>query len=407
MKRKVVVITSLAAVAVVAIGLSLTREKGKQALSLEVSAVSSGTMISTVTATGTVQPIDHVDVGTQVSGVINNVYVDFNSQVKRGELLAEIDKSTLSAKLLQTKASLASAQNEFTYQEQNYNRTKRLFETGMVSDVDYESAVYKYNNAKLTVERLRSEVEQAEVNLSYASITSPIDGVVLARNIEAGQTVAASFNTPTLFSLARDLTRMQVEANIDEADIGQVLQGQRVTFTVDAYPNDEFTGVVTQIRLEPTVVSNVVTYTVIIEAENPELKLMPGLTASITVITKELNNIALIPAKAVRYTPSAQLAAQYTVVPFQMPENARPNGVEGERPAQASKPSFVWVKNGNQVLARMVKTGMDDGARVQVLKGLEVGDSIVVAEVKPSVKVEAQAKSPFMPQPPRPSNTKK
>lgn len=407
MKRKVVVITSLAAVAVVAIGLSLTREKGKQALSLEVSAVSSGTMISTVTATGTVQPIDQVDVGTQVSGVINNVYVDFNSQVKRGELLAEIDKSTLSAKLLQTKASLASAQNEFTYQEQNYNRTKRLFETGMVSDVDYESAVYKYNNAKLTVERLRSEVEQAEVNLSYASITSPIDGVVLARNIEAGQTVAASFNTPTLFSLARDLTRMQVEANIDEADIGQVLQGQRVTFTVDAYPNDEFTGVVTQIRLEPTVVSNVVTYTVIIEAENPELKLMPGLTASITVITKELNNIALIPAKAVRYTPSAQLAAQYAVVPFQMPENARPNGVEGERPAQASKPSFVWVKNGNQVLARMVKTGMDDGARVQVLKGLEVGDSIVVAEVKPSVKVEAQAKSPFMPQPPRPSNTKK
>ncbi|MBN1988495.1 MAG: efflux RND transporter periplasmic adaptor subunit [Bacteroidales bacterium] len=407
MKRKVVVITSLAAVAVVAIGLSLTREKGKQALSLEVSAVSSGTMISTVTATGTVQPIDQVDVGTQVSGVINNVYVDFNSQVKRGELLAEIDKSTLSAKLLQTKASLASAQNEFTYQEQNYNRTKRLFETGMVSDVDYESAVYKYNNAKLTVERLRSEVEQAEVNLSYASITSPIDGVVLARNIEAGQTVAASFNTPTLFSLARDLTRMQVEANIDEADIGQVLQGQRVTFTVDAYPNDEFTGVVTQIRLEPTVVSNVVTYTVIIEAENPELKLMPGLTASITVITKELNNIALIPAKAVRYTPSAQLAAQYTVVPFQMPENARPNAVEGERPAQASKPSFVWVKNGNQVLARMVKTGMDDGARVQVLKGLEVGDSIVVAEVKPSVKVEAQAKSPFMPQPPRPSNTKK
>ena len=407
MKRKVVVITSLAAVAVVAIGLSLTREKGKQALSLEVSSVSSGTMISTVTATGTVQTIDQVDVGTQVSGVINNVYVDFNSQVKRGELLAEIDKSTLSAKLLQTKASLASAQNEFSYQEQNYNRTKRLFETGMVSDVDYESAVYKYNNAKLTVERLRSEVEQAEVNLSYASITSPIDGVVLARNIEAGQTVAASFNTPTLFSLARDLTRMQVEANIDEADIGQVLQGQRVTFTVDAYPNDEFTGVVTQIRLEPTVVSNVVTYTVIIEAENPELKLMPGLTANITVITKELNNIALIPAKAVRYTPSAQLAAQYAVVPFQMPENARPNGVEGERPAQASKPSFVWVKNGNQVLARMVKTGMDDGARVQVLKGLEVGDSIVVTEVKPSVKVEAQAKSPFMPQPPRPSNTKK
>jgi len=213
-KKKIIIAIFVVALILIAMLFLLSGGK-KQIISLETAVVFKGNIINTVTATGTVEPIDKVDVGTQVSGVINNLYVDFNSTVKKGQLLAELDKSTLKARLLQSQADLESAQNELTYQKQNYDRTKTLYETSMVSEVDFELAQYKYNNAKTSVDRLKSALEQAEVNLSYASIYSPIDGVILARNVEEGQTVAASFSTPTLFSIAKDLTKMKVEANVD------------------------------------------------------------------------------------------------------------------------------------------------------------------------------------------------
>ena len=248
-KKRIIVIVIIAVVALLIL-IPLVRKKPEAIVNIKVAVPEIGNISNSISATGTVEPTEQVEVGTQVSGVIDKVFVDYNSTVKRGELLAELDKSTLQARLLQAKASLSSAENELNYQTQNYNRIKKLTESEMVSETEYESALYKLNNASTSVERLKSEVEQAEVNLSYATIYSPIDGVVLERAIEEGQTVAASFNTPTLFTIAKDLSRMQVEANVDEADIGQVLKGQRVEFSVDAYPGELFVGKIAQIRLD-------------------------------------------------------------------------------------------------------------------------------------------------------------
>ncbi|HCT31169.1 MAG TPA: efflux RND transporter periplasmic adaptor subunit [Bacteroidales bacterium] len=437
MKKKKTVIVALI-VGIIAIAtLFILSKESKQIIKFESAIASKGSIINTVTATGTVAPIDKVDVGTQVSGVINKIYVDFNSSVKRGQLLAELDKSTLKARVIQAQADLASAQNELTYQEQNLNRAKKLYETSMVSEVDFESAQYKYNSAKTSVDRLKSALEQADVNLSYASIYSPIDGVILARNVEEGQTVAASFSTPTLFSIAKDLTKMKVQANVDEADIGQVKLDQKVTFSVDAFPDDNFEGKVTQIRLNPTVSANVVTYQVIIEAPNPELKLMPGLTASVSIITKNVDDVVLVPAKALRFTPDADASSQYIVKNFvrdttmrrrnmgsamnQEPtqrmsqgnsQNMRSrseagtfsqNGANAERFKQMKKSlESVWIISGDTLIQRMVRTGMENGTMVEIQRGLKEGDSIVIASTKVQKNVKTtEAKSPFMPQMPR------
>ena len=435
-KRKTVIITLIILVVAVALYFILSGEK-KQIIKLESAAATKGDIFNTVTATGTVAPIDKVDVGTQVSGVIKNIYVDFNSVVKTGQLLAELDRSTLNAILVQSQASLASAQNELTYQEQNFNRSKKLYETQMVSETDFELAQYNYNNAKTNVERLKSSLEQAKVNLSYASIYSPIDGVILARNVDAGQTVAASFSTPTLFSIAKDLTKMKVQANVDEADIGQVKLDQKVTFTVDAYPDDNFEGKVTQIRLNPTVSANVVTYQVIIEAPNPDLKLMPGLTASVSIITKNAENVVLIPAKALRFTPDADVSSKYIVKVFQRDSTMRRkyNGAgmnqgNSQRMGQGSsqnmrsgnagvnfsqngdkttsfkskKKNFgsVWIMSGDTLIQKMVRTGLENGTMVEIQRGLKEGDSMIVASTKVQKNAKAvEARSPFMPQMPR------
>jgi HlyD family secretion protein len=426
--KKVIIISSI--IVVVAIGLWLLLSKSsKQSLSLATVEVKRGDIVNTVTATGKVEPIDQVNVGTQVSGVIKKIYVDFNSIVKKGQLLAELDKSTLNSQVLQSKASLASAQNEFTYKEQNYNRIKKLFEGSLVSEVDFEEAQYQYNNAKTSVERLKSNLDQAEVNLSYAMIYSPIDGVILNNAIKEGQTVAASFSTPTLFSIARDLTKMQVEANVDEADIGQVKLNQRVNFTVDAYPEDTFPGKVTQIRLEPTTTSNVVTYTVIIEAPNPDLKLMPGLTASIEVIIKESKNTFLVTPKALQFEPTEELATVYTIEKFPEPGRGekgkpspdpviKPNENMGMPPMGDAPQSFgpkpknmkiIWVKSKTSIHPRMVETGMEDGAKVEIVRGINEGDSVITAITKTqSTRSKLnQVGSPFMPKPPQRNTQKK
>ncbi len=412
MKRKtwIIIVVIIAAITAAAVVLSGSKNSGIPVLTTQ--AVTLGSIQTLVTATGTVEPVDQVVVGTQVSGVIVKLYADYNSMVTKGEVLAELDKSTLRAKVLQTQASLASAENELTYQTLNFNRTKQLWDTAMVSDTEYEAAMYKYNNAKASVDRLVSELNQAEVNLSYATIVSPINGVVLARNVDEGQTVAASFNTPTLFTIARDLNRMQVEADVDEADIGQVKMGQKVVFTVDAYPDDEFDGLVTQIRLEPTVVANVVTYTVIVEANNPDLKLLPGLTASISIIVREVKDVPVVPAGALYFHPETSLQAHYNIVEPQQLQKDTSLAKHDKAPANellaqnnpAVKPEVVWIKTGNTIRGQVVKTGLNDDITCEIESGVEPGDTIVLSAAIPVGKANQEPekeRSPFMPSPPK------
>ena len=290
-----------------------TGKSSKGGIKLETAKVGRSTITNTVTATGTVEPVTEVEVGTQVSGIIDKLYADYNDVVKAGQLIAEMDKINLQAELRSAEAQLASSKTEFEYQQKNYARSKVLHEKQLISDTDYETATYNYEKAKAAYDQSQASMVKVNRNLEYATITSPIDGVVINRAVEEGQTVAAGFETPTLFTIAADLTKMQVIADVDEADIGNVEEGQRVSFTVDAYPNDQFEGVVRQIRLgdsestssasSSTSSSTVVTYEVVITADNPDLKLKPRLTANVTIYTLERANILTLPNKALRFIP--------------------------------------------------------------------------------------------------------
>lgn len=291
-----------------------TGKSSKGGIKLETAKVGRSTITNTVTATGTVEPVTEVEVGTQVSGIIDKLYADYNDVVKAGQLIAEMDKINLQAELRSAEAQLASSKTEFEYQQKNYARSKVLHEKQLISDTDYETATYNYEKARAAYDQSQASMVKVNRNLEYATITSPIDGVVINRAVEEGQTVAAGFETPTLFTIAADLTKMQVIADVDEADIGNVEEGQRVSFTVDAYPNDQFEGVVRQIRLgdsestssasSSTSSSTVVTYEVVITADNPDLKLKPRLTANVTIYTLERANILTLPNKALRLSPS-------------------------------------------------------------------------------------------------------
>ena len=409
-------------------------EKASDAAGPLVSAkVTQTTISTTISATGTLEPVDQVEVGTQVSGDIAKIYVDFNSKVKKGQVIAELDKSKLKATLTQSEIAYRSAVNDYKYKESTYNRVKKLSESNAASAVELETAEYNMNSAKLSVERSKNEVNQARLNLSYATIKSPIDGVVLKRAVEVGQTVAASMSTPTLFVIAKDLSQMKVMAAIDEADIGQVKQGQRVTFTVDAFQEDKFKGSVQEVRLNPTTTSNVVTYTVVITAENPDQKLLPGMTATCTIVTQEVEDAIAIPVKALKFTAEGTPMAD----PRDMPRPPRPEGgdfAKGDFPPSppdmgaggpppggpgkfgppgkggfkkrtgAKKPSgdHVWVSIDGKAAPRRVKTGISDGVNIQILKGLSVGDSVVVSQetISAAKSEKSSTSNPFMPGPP-------
>lgn len=370
--------------------------KEKVEIKAETIEAKKGSVTTTVTATGTIEPITQVEVGTQVSGVVEKIYVDYNSEVKEGQLIAELDKTNLQAALVQAKASYDSALNEQNYLQTIYKRQKTLYDNSVISRSDYDEALYNYNTAKSATVQKLSDLQKAQTNLSYANIYSPIDGVVLSRDVDEGQTVAASYSTPTLFTIAKDLKEMQVEADVDEADIGEVKKGQRVTFTVDAYQGEEFTGEVTQVRLNPTTSSNVVTYTVVIKANNPDLKLKPGLTATVSIYTLELKDILTVEAKAVNFSPDATVLEQYNIQ----------NGIEEpiEDNSNKSGEKTVWVLEGNQIVSKKVQLGASDGVNVQVTNGLLEGEKVLF-NLKEVSKAEAQvegstAESPFMPKPP-------
>jgi HlyD family secretion protein len=364
-----------------------------KSLSLQTVITETRNISTFITATGTIEPITKVEVSTQVSGKVEKLFVDFNDRVKKGQIIAQIDQTNLKSTLKNTEVSLSSSKTEVDYQQKNYDRSKALADKNLVSNTDLELAEYNLDNAKTAYQKAKLEYDIAKQNLDYTIISSPIDGVVLSVDIEEGQTVAASLSAPTMFTIAKDLTRMQVEADVDEADIGQVKAGQAVTFTVDAFPEDKFSGTVSQIRLNPTESSSVITYTVIVEAPNPESKLMPGMTASITVTTLEANEVLTISAAAASFSPDKNFAAQYSQLGNGGKINRSGLSVSGE------DEKIVWIKRGNDISETKIKTGISDGTNIQVISGLNKGDEVVTG-ISEQVTQDAVKSSPFMPKGP-------
>lgn len=385
-KKKTLVIAAVAAIAALAVWL-LSGGKKEEKITFDTAAVAPANIMNSITSTGTIEPVTSVTVGTQVSGIVSKLFVDYNSVVKKGQVIAELDKTNLMSQLNTAKTQLATAQSQLNYQTANYKRYKTLFEKGLVAADDFDNAKLSYTQAKEQVVSAKEEVQRAQTNLGYATITSPIDGVVLSKSVEEGQTVAASFSTPELFTIAQDLTNMQVVADVDEADIGDVKEGERVTFTVDAYPDDTFKGEVKQVRQEATTTNNVVTYEVVISAPNADLKLKPGLTANVTIYTAERKGVLSVPSKALRFIPQKETVGKMKIVDV------------------ANAKNKVWTIEGNSIVAHKVNIGMTDGTNTQIVGGIAEGTKVVtglnVTGGEEKMPMEAQGeKSPFAPGPP-------
>ena len=418
MKKKTLITIGVVSVLGIAAILALKPfSKKKAADTFDTVKVERGNISNIVTATGTIEAIKTVNVGTQVSGILQHVYVDFNDNVKQGQLLARLDETSLQAQLDQSQSAVNQAQAQLNYQEATYIRLKVLYDKKLIAQADFDQAVFNYENAKGSLSNAKSALARARVNLDYATITSPIDGVVLNRAVEEGQTVAASFNTPTLFTIVNDLTQMEVQTSVDEADIGKVKQSQRVEFTVDAYPDLKFEGVVSEVRLQPVTTNNVVTYVVILSAPNPDKKLMPGMTASATLYVEEKINTLLLSGKAARFTPDQA----YLVKMF---EKMRADGSMPKMPAGGPtgtgggsqnipagqtmqgmpvtglafgamnndpKTKTVWIKDEKMgIRPNIIKIGIDNGSAVEILSGLNEGDEVVISisnkDIKTTVK---------------------
>lgn len=402
MNKKKIILIAVAVVAVAGISIRLFGgSTAKHKVTYETATVIKGEISESITATGTIEPVTEVEVGTQVSGIIDKIYADYNSVVTKGQLIAEMDRVTLQSEVASQRAAYNGAKAEYEYQRKNYERNRGLHEKQLISDTDYEQFVYNYEKAKSSYESSQASLAKAERNLSYATITSPIDGVVINRAVEEGQTVASGFETPTLFTIAADLTQMQVVADVDEADIGGVKDGQRVTFSVDAYPNDTFEGVVTQIRLgEDSSTSSgssgtsgtVVTYEVVISAPNPDLKLKPRLTANVTIYTLDRKNVLSVPARALRFTPEKPLIGENDIV----------KDCESEHK--------LWTREGNTFIAHPVTIGISNGVNTEIVSGIDEGATVVTEATIGRMPGEGPTadmpqepsgeKSPFMPGPP-------
>lgn len=393
MKKISKVYIAAAVVAIVAVGAWLMPgDKKDEEVAFDMTKVAPANLMTSVTATGTIEPVTSVTVGTQVSGIVSKLYVDYNSVVKKGQVIAELDKTNLISQLNAAKSTLSSAQSKLNYEAANFKRYATLYQKGLVSADEYENAQLTYKQAREQVASSREEVQRAQTNLGYATITSPIDGVVLSKAVEEGQTVAASFSTPELFTIAQNFKEMQVVADVDEADIGDVKEGERVTFTVDAYPDDKFEGTVKQVRQEATTTNNVVTYEVVISAPNADLKLKPGLTASVTIYTAERQNVTCVLSKALRYTPTKETVGKRKIV-------------------DCNGKNKVWTLEGNNIVAHKVSIGMTDGTNTEILGGLKAGQQVIAGiSMKAGDDDEASdgnaEKSPFAPGPPN-KNKKK
>ncbi len=394
MKKKYIWIGVIVILALIGLWQYLGSRKQSSKIAFKTARVETGVITNYVTATGTIEPVVKVEVGTQVSGIVKKLYVDYNSVVKKGQVIAELDKTNLQSEYQSQQSNLAKAQSDYNYQKSNHDRMKTLHDKGLIADNEYEAAVQSFQSAKSSLSVASQNLQKAKTNLSYATITSPIDGVVLSKSVEEGQTVAASFSTPTLFYIANNLTQMRVIASVDEADIGSVLEGQRVEFTVDAYVGETFNGTVTQVRQNATTTNNVVTYEVVVDAPNPDLKLKPGLTANITIYTKESGEVLTVQPKALKFNPLQYDGVQgYSIDPAsrEMAEKRMPKGQ-----------GILWTLDGKVFKARQVTTGMSSKIATEV-SGVREGDVIVLeASTEEQVKKSASSEgnSPFMPKRP-------
>lgn len=394
MKKKYIWIGVIVILALIGLWQYLGSRKQSSKIAFKTARVETGVITNYVTATGTIEPVVKVEVGTQVSGIVKKLYVDYNSVVKKGQVIAELDKTNLQSEYQSQQSNLAKAQSDYNYQKSNHDRMKTLHDKGLIADNEYEAAVQSFQSAKSSLSVASQNLQKAKTNLSYATITSPIDGVVLSKSVEEGQTVAASFSTPTLFYIANNLTQMRVIASVDEADIGSVLEGQRVEFAVDAYVGETFNGTVTQVRQNATTTNNVVTYEVVVDAPNPDLKLKPGLTANITIYTKESGEVLTAQPKALKFSPLQYDGVQgYSIDPAsrEMAEKRMPKGQ-----------GILWTLDGKVFKARQVTTGMSSKIATEV-SGVREGDVIVLeASTEEQVKKSASSEgnSPFMPKRP-------
>lgn len=380
---------SAACVVVAALVVGACSKENK--VSLETVRVEKGELTETVTATGTVESVTQVDVGTQVTGIIDKLYADFNSIVKKGELIAEIEKTVLESDYKSAEANVASAKYTYEYNRTNYLRDKQLHDKQLISDLEFQTSQKDYEVSKADYDKAVADRVRAAKNLNYAEIYSPIDGIVISREVEVGQTVVSSMNVANLYTIA-DLDNMQIVGNVDEADIGQVKVGQNVTFSVDAYPDDLFNGTVTQVRLSPTTESNVVTYEVIVGTSNPDHKLIPGLTANLTIYTLCEKNSLLLPANAFSFQPDKQLES----------ENLPVAGKEVDKSSLAPDERSVWVVEGNSLVNKIVRTGTSNGINTVVLSGLKENDTVAVGyeTADDGAGQVPDKQSPFAPQPP-------
>ena len=390
MKKKTIIILVLLALLLgVGLFLMLGKKKAESKISFQTTEVRTADISTSVTATGTIEAVTTVDVGTQVSGIVNKLYVDYNSVVKKGQVIAVLDRTNLTSELTSAQANLRSAQTELDYQKKNYARYAELKQKDLVSAAEYDVALQSYRKAQESVKVAQQSVSRAKTNLGYATIYSPIDGIVISKSVEEGQTVAASFSTPTLFTIAKDLTDMQCIAKVDEADIGGVKEGQRVTFTVDAFPDDVFSGSVKQVRQNATTTNNVVTYEVVISAPNADLKLKPGLTANVTIYTMERSGVVSVPSAALRFTPEPSIIGKQYVI----------KDVPGDKK--------LWTLEGNVFTAHKVETGITDGVHTEIKSGVEEGTKVVLDLIvgRPGGGMmpsggDNEENSPFMPGPP-------
>jgi HlyD family secretion protein len=335
-----------------------------------------GDVRNTITATGKVQPLEQVEVSTQVSGIIDKITVDFNDKVKANQIIAVLDQSVLGLQVSQSNAALSSAQSEFSYRKSLFERANALKEKNMISADDYDLVKYNYERSKNSLETARIDNSRAKTNLGYAIIRSPIDGVVLSRDVEQGQTVAASLNAPKLFTIARDLTKMQVLADIDEADIGQVKVGMSVKFTVDAWADSIFSGAVESIRFQPNTASTATTYTVVISADNSKMLLLPGMTATAEIITSGAENVLVIPSRALRFRPQISQNRQRNPQENSGQRQNPPSGGTRNRGGQTA----IWLLEDGVPVQREIQTGERSSLLIEVKSGLSEGDKVIISQ---------------------------
>ncbi|MBQ3695808.1 MAG: efflux RND transporter periplasmic adaptor subunit [Alphaproteobacteria bacterium] len=363
--KKGLVITGVAIVAL-AVGWYLLKPKSRESFTakdFDMATVTKGSVAHVVTASGKIQPINKVSVGTQVSGIIEQVLVDYNDEVKEDQVLARLDTSVLQENLNDAKARLDLAISKKKISDLNYERLNKLYKDKLISKANLEEAEIDLETAKANVLSSQADYNKAERNFGYATITSPVSGTVISKEVEQGQTVAASLSTPTLFTIAEDLTKMQIEANIAEADIGVIKSDMPVSFTVDAYPNDKFNGKVQQIRLSPTEESNVVMYTVVIEVDNSSRKLLPGMTASVSIEVERAEDVPLLPAMVLQFKPSAALRKTTDEVP---------------NPDMMKNEDVVYQFKNGRLKPIVITKGISDMANIEIKAGLEEGDQVIL-----------------------------